>query len=73
MAIEKCEKECNMFLIILLQGFCPLKISQFSNGFCLNDAFMVSDRGQKRYSGFVALETLLRFENCSSSLCLLSL
>ena len=31
-----------------------------------------SDRGQNRYSDFVALETLLRFENCSSSHCLLS-
>ena len=29
------------------------------------------DRGQNRYSDFVALETLLRFENCSSSHCLL--
>ena len=33
---------------------------------------MASDRGQNRYSDFVALETLLRFENCSSSHCLLS-
>ena len=31
-----------------------------------------TDRGQNRYSDFVALETLLRFENCSSSNCLLS-
>jgi len=30
-AIEKCEKECNMLEIILVQGFCPpkIKISQF--------------------------------------------
>ena len=28
--------------------------------------------GKNRYSDFVALETLLRFENCSSSHCLLS-
>ena len=34
---------------------------------------MASDRGQNRYLDFVALETLLRFENCSSSNCLLSL
>ena len=33
---------------------------------------MASDRGQNGYSDFVALETLLRFENCSSSPCLLS-
>ena len=33
---------------------------------------MASDRGQNRYSDFVALETLLRFENSSSSHCLLS-
>ena len=33
---------------------------------------MASDRGQNRYSDFVALETLLRFENCSSSNCLLA-
>ena len=33
---------------------------------------MASDRGQNRYSDFVALETPLRFENCSSSHCLLS-
>ena len=32
---------------------------------------MASDRGQNPYSDFVALETLLRFENCSSSHCLL--
>ena len=33
---------------------------------------MASDRRQNRYSDFVALETLFRFENCSSSHCLLS-
>ena len=33
---------------------------------------MASDRGQNRYSDFLALETLLRFENYSSSHCLLS-
>ena len=33
---------------------------------------MASDRVQNRYSHFVPLETLLRFENCSSSHCLLS-
>ena len=33
---------------------------------------MASDWGQNRYSDFVALETLLRFENCSLSHCLLS-
>ena len=33
---------------------------------------MASDRGQNRYSDFVAFETLLPFENCSSSHCLLS-
>ena len=32
---------------------------------------MASDRGQNRYSDFVALKTLLRFENCSSSHCCL--
>ena len=33
---------------------------------------MASDREQNRYSDFVASVTLLRFENCSSSHCLLS-
>ena len=33
---------------------------------------MASDRGQNRYSDFMALETLLRFQKCSSSHCLLS-
>ena len=33
---------------------------------------MALHRGQNQYSDFVALETLLRFENCSSSHCLLS-
>ena len=34
-ALEKCKKECNMLKIILVQGFCSLKINitQFSNGF----------------------------------------
>ena len=32
---------------------------------------MVSDQGQNWYSDFVPLETPLRFENCSSSHCLL--
>ena len=34
---------------------------------CSPDVCMASDRGQNRYSDFVALGTLLRFENCSSS------
>ena len=25
-ALEKCEKKCNKLVIILIQGFCPLKI-----------------------------------------------
>ena len=29
MALEKCEKECNILEIILVQGVCPLKIIQF--------------------------------------------
>ena len=33
---------------------------------------MTSDRGQNRYSLFMAPQTLLRFKNCSSSYCLLS-
>ena len=33
---------------------------------------MASDRGQNRYSDFVASVTLLRYENCSSSHCLWS-
>ena len=33
---------------------------------------MASDPGQNRSSDFVALETLLRFQKCSSSHCLLS-
>ena len=37
-AFEKSEKECNMLQVILVQGFCPLKIkiTQFLDGFCLN-------------------------------------
>ena len=33
--LEKCEKECNMLEIILVQGFCPVKIeiTQFLIGF----------------------------------------
>ena len=36
-ALKTCEKECNMLEVILVKGFCPLKIkiSQFPNGFCL--------------------------------------
>ena len=33
---------------------------------------MALDRGQNRYSLFMAPQTLLRFENCSSRYCLLS-
>ena len=33
---------------------------------------MSSDRGQNRYSHFMATQTLLRFDNSSSSYCLLS-
>ena len=33
---------------------------------------MASDRGQNRYSHFMATQALLRFDNCSSSYCLLS-
>ena len=38
LALEKCKKECNILSIILVQGFCPLKIkiTQFSGGFRLN-------------------------------------
>ena len=34
-ALEKCEKECNIVYIILVQGFCPLKIeiTQCPDGF----------------------------------------
>ena len=37
-ALEKSEKECNMLEIILVQGFCSLKIkiTQFPDEFCLN-------------------------------------
>ena len=36
-ALEKCKRGCNMLDIILVQGFCPLKIKviQFPNGFRL--------------------------------------
>ena len=34
-ALEKCEKECNMLEIILVQGPLKIKITQFPNGFCL--------------------------------------
>ena len=38
MALEKCKKDCNIHLIILVQGFCPMKIkiTQFLSGFRLN-------------------------------------
>ena len=38
LALEKCKKECNILEIILVQGFCPLKIkvSQFPGGFHLS-------------------------------------
>lgn len=34
-ALEKCNKECQIIEIILVQGFCPLriKITRFSGGF----------------------------------------
>ena len=37
-ALEKYKKECDTVKIILVQGFCPLKIkiTQFSDGFRLN-------------------------------------
>ena len=37
MALEKCKKECDTVWIILVQGFCPLKmkITQFPDGFSL--------------------------------------
>ena len=37
MALEKCKKECDIVEIILVQGFCPLKIkiTQFADGFHL--------------------------------------
>ena len=38
MALEKCKKECDIVEIILVQGFCPLKIeiTQFPDGLRLN-------------------------------------
>ena len=41
LALEKCKKECNIFLIILVHGFCPLKIkiTQFPGGFRLKMFF----------------------------------
>ena len=38
LGLEKCKKECNILLIILVQGFCPLriKITQSPRGFLLN-------------------------------------
>ena len=33
--LKKCKKECVIVsIIILVQGFCPLKITQFPDGFC---------------------------------------
>ena len=45
MALEKCKKQCDMALNILLHGFCPLKIkiTQFSDGFCLNKYLTLTD------------------------------
>ena len=36
-SLEKCKKECGIVEIILVQGFCPLKVEifQFPDGFCL--------------------------------------
>ena len=41
LAFEKYEKECNILKIILVQGFCPLKIkiTELSGGFRLNMSF----------------------------------
>ena len=33
---ENCKRECNMVLIILVQGFVFNNITQFPDGFCLN-------------------------------------
>lgn len=40
-ALEKCETECNMLDIILVQGFSPMKskITQFPNGLRLKGFF----------------------------------
>ena len=37
LALEKCKEECNIFQIILVQDFCPLKIkiTQLPGGFHL--------------------------------------
>jgi len=49
-ALEKCEKECNMLEIILVQGFRPLKIkiTQFPNGIPLNLNVLIFCRSRVR-------------------------
>ena len=55
LAFEKCKKECNILSIILVQGFCPLKvkITQFPGGFRLNRSLNY---------GFVSVYTYLYSE-----------
>ena len=45
---EKCEKECNMHEIILVQGFCPVKIeiTQFPIGFHLTPVHFLLGAGE---------------------------
>ena len=47
LALKKFKKQCNMLKIILVQGFCPLKIkiTQFPGGFCLKINLTLSKGG----------------------------
>jgi len=43
LAFRKCNKDCDILKIILVQGFCPVqvKVALFSFGFCLQIIYVV--------------------------------
>ena len=65
-------KSCYRLIIILHLRHQSLIVHSRSKLVPVYSIDMASDLGQNRYSDFVALETLVRFEYCSSSHCLLS-
>ena len=74
LAFEKCEKECNMLSINLVQGFLPLKIkvisiTQFPNGFHLHCFCSVAcNQLLKNNTGFSILPRLDKGWKCSQKI-----
>ena len=59
-SLKKCEKKCNMLYIILVQGFCPLKIkiTQFTGGFRLKSFYRKLIQFKKKSALYVLLTCL---------------